>query len=134
MGAKVLSISDKLGKAERSELVDYLDHYRSMGNEWIKRQVIENDRIDILASILGYTLKPFHTAMLQFQFKHEESMILAFRGAGKSTMCTVVKAVHYLLKDPNLRIVIVSKTTSNASDFLIEIKEVFEHHAVFKDI
>ena len=31
-----------LKAAERPELVDYLGHVRSMGNEWIKRQVIEN--------------------------------------------------------------------------------------------
>lgn len=115
-----------LQEVERSELVDMLRHFRSMGNEWIRRQVLENDRVDILALVLGYELQPFHVAMLQFQHRVTDNLILAFRGAGKSTLCTITKAIWYLLKDPNLRIVIASKTTSNAGIFLREIRAQFE--------
>jgi phage terminase large subunit-like protein len=134
MTARILPIAAHLKSAERSELVGYYQHYRSMSNEWIKRQVIDNLRIDILANILDLEVKPFHLAMLQEQFKDKETLILAFRGAGKSTLCTVVKAIHYLLLDPDLRIVIVSKTTSNAETFLREIKQIYEGHERFKEI
>lgn len=124
----------KIHEAERSELVQLYRHYRSMSNEWLKRQILDNDRIDILAILLGYELQPFHVAMLQFQMRHTDNLILAFRGAGKSTLCTVTKCIWYLLKDPNLRIVIASKTTSNAETFLREIKMQFETNERLQEV
>lgn len=128
------TIAHRLPGAERSELVGYYEHVRSMSNEWIRRQVIDNLRIDILVAVLGLDVKPFHIKILQFQFQHAETMVLAFRGAGKSTTATVIKAVHYLLLDPNLRIVIASKTTSNAETFLREIKQIYETNERFIEI
>jgi len=116
-----------LAKAERSELLDIYEHYRSMSNEWLRRQVISSNRIDILAIvILGYQVEPFHLALMQYQFRHPESLQLVFRGAGKSTLCTITKSIHLLLKDPNLRILLASKTSGNAEGFLKEIKSHFE--------
>lgn len=135
--AKVASLSTKraLESADRSDLVTHYKHIRSMGNEWIKRQVIDNNRIDILAQVvLGLKLQPFHLAMLRYQFLHPESLQLAFRGAGKSTSCTITKTIHLLLKDPNLRILIASKTAQNASGFLKEIKNHFESNQLLAEI
>jgi predicted phage terminase large subunit-like protein len=115
------------GDVERSEIIGLYEHYRGMGNEWLRRQIIDNRRIDILAeAILGYTVQPFHRRMLQFQFHHPDNLQLVFRGAGKSTMCTITKCIWYLLADPNLRIVIASKTAANAEGFLKEVKTHFE--------
>lgn len=119
--------SKMLEKAERSQMVELYDHYKAMGNEWMRRQIIENDRIDILATvILGYQVEPFHMAMMVYQFQNPDSLQLAFRGAGKSTLCTIVKAIHLLLKNPNLRILIASKTSGHAEAMLKEIKSHFE--------
>jgi phage terminase large subunit-like protein len=118
-----------LETAERSELLQLYKHYKAMGNEWIRRQVIEHNRIDILATyVLGYELQPFHMMLLRFQFAHPDSLQLVFRGAGKTTICTVCKSIHYLLKNPNFRILLASKTTGNAKAFLKEIKGHFEHN------
>src|SRR5690606_33964645 len=87
-----------------------------------------------LASILGLHIEPFHLALWKFQFAHRENLILAFRGAGKSTTCTEVKIIHCLLLDPNLRVVIVSKTTTNAGMFLRNIKNIYETHERFREI
>jgi predicted phage terminase large subunit-like protein len=98
-----------------------------MEDEWIRRQVLENNRVDILAvAVLGLLVEPFHLALLQFQFAHPDNLQLVFRGAGKSTMCTVTKSIHMLLINPNLRILIASKTAQNAEGFLKEIKNHFE--------
>ena len=119
--------SKALEEAERSQLVDYYAHYKAMSNEWLKRQIIEHNRIDILMTgILGYQIQPFHLAMLRWQFVHPDNLQLAFRGAGKSTACTVSKSIHLLLKNPNLRILIASKTAGQAEAFLKEIKAHFE--------
>ncbi len=134
--AAILGKSAKRFKAaERSELVEYYQQYRAMGNEWLKRQIIDNNRIDILAvAILGYQVQPFHLALLRFQFEHPDSLQLVFRGAGKSTMCTITKVIHLLLKNPNLRILIASKTTTNAEAFLKEIKGHFEENERLAEI
>jgi len=106
-----------------------------MSNEWLRKQIIHNDRIDILAvAILGLTVKPFHLALMKFQFEHPDNLQLVFRGAGKSTVCTVTKCIHLLLKDPNLRILIASKTAQNAEGFLKEIKGQFESNARLAEI
>lgn len=115
--------------AGRDELLDIYQHYRSISNEILRRAIIEHDRIDLLATeVLGYQVQPFHLKMLQFQFEHPQSLQLAYRGAGKSTLCTVTKAIHYLLKDPNYRILLTSENVGNCKDFLREIKGHFEHN------
>lgn len=131
----VVPITQNLEKAERSELTATLDHCNKIRNEWIKRQVLENNRIDILATeVLGYQVEPFHLSMMKYQFEHPDSLQLAFRGAGKSTVCTITKTIHYLLKNPNLRILIVSKTSSAAEAFLKEIKAQFEDNDLLTEI
>lgn len=116
-----------LKSADHPELVDYYAHCRGMSNAWLRQQILEYDRIDILAAVvLGYEVQPFHLKLLQYQFEHPDNLMLVFRGAGKSTLCTVAKVIHLLLKDPNLRILIASKTAQNAEGFLKEIKNHFE--------
>jgi len=117
----------KIKNAERSELLEYYGFSISLYNQWLKKQIIENNRIDLLATeILGYIVKPFHFSMMKFQFLHPNNLQLVYRGSGKTSICTVTKSVHVLLKDPNLRILIASKTTGNAESFLKEIKAHFE--------
>lgn len=131
---KITPVKD-LNKAERSELIQYHERYHGVSNEWIKRQVLQNNRIDILATeVLGYEIHPHHMALLQFQFAHPDNLQLVFRGAGKSTVCTITKAIHLLLKNPNLRIVIASKTSGNAKGFLKEIKGHFEENERLAEI
>ena len=74
-----------LDKVEREDLISTLEQTAKLKDEWLRRQIIDNNRIDILAEqVLGYTIKPFHLKMMQFQFKHPHTLQLAFRGAGKS--------------------------------------------------
>jgi phage terminase large subunit-like protein len=130
-----LTSSKRLEKAERSELIEIHDHYGKVSNEWIKRQVLQNNRIDILATeVLGYVIKPFHFSIQRFQFQHPQSLQLAFRGSGKSTTCTITKCIHLLLKDPNLRILIASKTATNAEGFLKAIRTQFEENEKLAEI
>jgi phage terminase large subunit-like protein len=115
-------------KADVHELAAYYKQCREMSNEWIRRQVLVNNRIDILSTaVLGLEVQPFHQGMLQFQFRHRlNNLQLAPRGAGKSTLCTEVKCIHLLLKDPNLRILLASKTAQNAEGFLRGVKNHIE--------
>ncbi len=124
-----------LEQAERSQLIDYYDNVRGMKNEWLRRQILEHNRIDLLATeVLDYQLRPFHLRMAQWQFKHPNNLQMTYRGAGKSTICTVTKSIHLLLKNPNLRQVIVSKTLKNSQGFLKEIKKHFESNTKLAEI
>lgn len=124
-----------LDEAERSELVEYYEHARAMGNEWLYRKIVDENRIDILAvAVLGYEVKPFHLALIKWQLNHPDSLQLVFRGAGKTTTCTVTKAIHLLCKDRNLRILLASKTVSNAESFLAQIKAHLENNELLISI
>lgn len=124
---KLISLADaaavKLDKADRPQLLDTLQSYADYRDEWLRRQIVDHNRIDILAQeILGYTIKPFHLAMMRFQFLHPDSLQLAPRGFGKSTVCTVTKVIHLLCCNRDLRILLASKTKGNAENFLKEVK------------
>ena len=136
--SSVVSLLDNrraLEEADRDQLVDMYSHYRMMSNEMIKRAVIERNRIDILATeVLGYEVEPFHMSMIRYQLENPVNLILVYRGAGKSTICTVVKTIHLLLKNPNLRILFASKSTTNSKSFLKEVKSHFESNERFTEI
>lgn len=88
--------------------------------------VEQNLGVVLLAKLLGYVVKSFHKEMLLFQYQHPDSLQLAYRGSGKTTLCTVTKAIHLLLVDPNLRILLASDIKEDAKGFLREIKPHFE--------
>ena len=135
--AAVTSIPTRkaLMSADRLELVEFYKHCRQMGNEWLRRQILKNNRIDILAGVvLQLDVRPFHVDLMKFQFAHPDNLQLCFRGAGKSTTCTITKSIHLLLKDPDLRILIASKTAQNAEGFLKEIKNHLESNQLLIEL
>lgn len=138
-GAEVIPLirgaAKKLERLERSQLVTVLEQYRTASNEWLRRMVIEKNRIDILASvILGYEVKPFHIAMLRWQFLHPESLQLSFRGGGKTTCCTTARAIFYFCKNRDFRLVLGSESKGNAAGFLREIKGHFENNEKLQEV
>lgn len=128
---QLISLADaqagKLDKADRPQLLEILASCQSYRDEWLRRQIVCYNRIDILATeILGYVVEPFHLSMMRFQFAHPISLQLAPRGMGKSTICTITKIIHMLCCNRDLRILIASKTKGNAENFLKEIKSHLE--------
>jgi phage terminase large subunit-like protein len=125
-----------LGTANRTQLLQLLEQTKETRTEWIRRMVIQHNRIDILAEmVLGYTIAPrLHRRILLHQLRHKKSLTLIYRGAGKTTVGTITKAIHLILQDPNVRILITSKTAKNAEDFLKEIKGHFEANERFREI
>lgn len=125
----------KLRTAERSKLISLYDEYRGMRHETLRRLIIDHDRIDLLATqVLGYKITPMHLAMLQWQFLHRDNLQLCFRGAGKSTSCTITKSIHMIIKDRDVRILLASKTRTQAERFLKEIKGHLESNELLIEI
>lgn len=83
-----------------------------------------------LAGVLGLDVRWFHKSWLTFCMSHPKHVLEAPRGFGKSTICTTVYVIWRLLRDPNVRILIVSKTETQASRFLQEIRGHLEQNAV----
>lgn len=125
-----------LAVAKRGQLLQLLDESKQIRNEWVRRMVVQHNRIDILAeAVLGYTVAPkLHQRIIVHQASHRKTLTLVYRGAGKTTTGTICKAIHYIVCDPNVRILIASKTAKNAEDFLKEIKGHFEGNERFREI
>ena len=119
----------------RDDLIRLYNRNQALFNEWVRRMVIQGRRVDILAEVvLGYKVAPVHRAMLLHQATHPESLLLVFRGAGKTTMCTIAWSIFLILLNRNVRILIASKTHANAIDFLKEIKRHFESNERLREI
>jgi len=112
------------------EMGEALAKLRALRRETVQKEVLENGRMELLAShVLGYEVRPFHLAMIRFQSAWEDSCLqLAPRGYGKTTILTITKAVHEIIKNPNVRILIASNTQLQSEVFLREIKFHLEHN------
>lgn len=102
---------------------------------WMKDEVIKNGNIRLLIEqILGYNIGYVHNRMIDFQNENSSGLILAFRGSGKTTISTISRIIFLILRNPNLRILLSSKTTDNAILFLKEIKYHFKENERFKSV
>jgi hypothetical protein len=72
--------------------------------------------------VLGYEFHDFHRRWFDFQLENRQTLILAPRGHGKSTICTVAYSLYRLLRDPDARILIVSNTSDQADALSGEIR------------
>lgn len=74
------------------------------------------------------TLQPLHTNIIHNVSDNQASMDLAPRGHGKSTIGDVDFCITKVLRNPDIRIMIGSKTQTQASAFLKEIRTHFEQN------
>jgi len=120
---------------ERQTAIDQFKKLKLTEKHWLRDQIINHSRIDLLMKeVLGYDkLQDFHILM----YYHRESssvriedqlwhLGLAPRGGGKSTILTISSIILDILQNPNIRILIASKTDTNAIGFLREIKQKLE--------
>ena len=120
---------------ERAELAILLKEQRTLKNELIKKLVIDEGRIDILTTeVLGYYIKPFHRKIMKHQYGRKKSITLAPRDSGKSTICDFTKIIFEILRNPNIRIGLISNTQTQAEGFLKEIKNHLQGNATLIEI
>lgn len=74
------------------------------------------------------SLQPLHASIIHNVSDNQASMDLAPRGHGKSTIGDVDFCITKLLRNPDIRIMIGSKTQTQASAFLKEIRTHFEQN------
>jgi len=85
-----------------------------------------------VTDVLGYQLRDFHEDWFRHQDENQQTLLLAPRGHGKSTICNAAFVLWRLVNNRNLRILIVSKTGRQAELFLDEIKQHMEKNPVFR--
>lgn len=74
------------------------------------------------------SLQPLHASIIHSVSDNQASMDLAPRGHGKSTIGDVDFCITKVLRNPDIRIMIGSKTQTQASAFLKEIRTHFEQN------
>lgn len=74
------------------------------------------------------TLQPLHASLINNISENLSSMDLAPRGFGKSTIGDVDYCITRVLRDPDVRIMIGSKTQTQAEAFLKEVRAHFEQN------
>lgn len=122
-------------RLERDALIDEQTIIDEEGLIWLRKQILENERLDLLSEhVLGLKCQPFHKAMQRFALRNQHSLQLVFRGAGKTTMVTVALAVYYIIKNRDVRILIVSKSHSFAKKILKEIKGHLESNELLIEL
>lgn len=117
------------------DLVRTVASLRAVRRETVRRFVLEDGRLDVLAShVLGYEVRPFHARMIAFQSAALDACLqLAPRGFGKSTVLTIARAIFEIVRDPNIRILIASNTQHQADVFLREIKSHLQSNLRLKE-
>ena len=129
--AQVISESNIKDFHKRKGMEDELKKKRVIRNKFLRDQILKRNRMDLLMKeVLGYQVEDFH----QLMFTHREKcywsigdqqwhLALAPRGGGKTTIMTISSVIMDILQNPNIRILIASKTDSNAVEMLSEIKK-----------
>ena len=114
---------------------DTVRQTRQLRYDQIRELVTVHRRFDVLAKyVLGYDPQPHHVAMLAFQDETPEGMILGFRGAAKTTYCTIARSIGEILCNPDVRILFASDAADQAKTFLREVKQHFESNETLRDI
>jgi hypothetical protein len=96
-------------------------------------QALNNIRY-FIEEVLGYQLTGFHSEWFLSQLQSRETLILAPRGHGKSTICTICFSIWRIIHAPDIRILIVSNTASQAESFLREIRTQLTQNEVLLSI
>jgi len=118
--------------ARRDSLIGSIQQIDTARKEYIKRLILEEDRLDVLMRLVGYRSPSHQMALNAFFEGRQFGIVLAPRGSGKSTSCNVCYAVMRALQNRDLRVLIASRTTEQAKAFLFEIKSVLKNEALIE--
>ena len=125
---------DRFVRADREQLIEALRGIKESRESLIRRAVMSR-RDDILARVLGYEVVPgLHDRMIWHEIRHRKSLLLVFRGSGKTTVTTVTRTIADLIRNRDLGILIASKSHQNAKDMLKTIKTHLETNEDLRSI
>lgn len=82
--------------------------------------------------VLGYIVQPCHYRWGKFQMNRKRSLVLAPRDHGKSQILTVSYVIWRVIKNPNIRILIVSNSAAASAKMMNGIKSHFESNTILR--
>ena len=89
---------------------------------------------ELITALLKLQLKDFHYNWFNFQLKNKKTLILAARGHGKTLICNIAFCIYKIIENPDIRILITSKTETQAKSFLGKIKKELNNNTIFKEL
>lgn len=97
----------------------------------MKRMIEHGDLLTACILVFTHLMKarltPFHLSLLKFTVANiESSLVLAGRGLGKSYARNTCLTVTLMLRDPNIRIAVVTQTMKQSKRFINDLKMIFE--------
>jgi predicted phage terminase large subunit-like protein len=125
---------------KRERLLARLAEAREQKCRYVRDAVIGHGRLDVLCRhVLGYPhFEDFHRRMIEFQEARDKALILAFRGAWKTSYLTIARSILEALRDPDTTILLASSSHDGAKKFLRAVKNQFtgnqEFRAIFGDL
>jgi len=114
--------------SDEQALIDkQLDMVMCQGADVQRRLVLEDRRLDVFCRIIGFEVTPFHMGLIKILDRARRKgrwwrLWLAPRGFGKSTVLTIADCMMQAELDPNIRIMIGSRTKDQAAGILEGIK------------
>lgn len=89
---------------------------------------LQFESIAKLADILDLEVRDQHAEIIRHQNRtqfgsRKADLTLAYRGLGKSTIGTIVRAIAYVIRNPKIRILFASDTTESAESFHDEVQQ-----------
>lgn len=102
----------------------------------LRELVLDDERLDVFCKFIlmpPFEMQEFHKEMIEFQSAIQEGMILAWRGAAKTTFLTIARCIYEIIKNPNIRILLVSDAEGQAKTFLRSIKSHFTRNELLKE-
>lgn len=114
-------------RTKKRKTIAKLRRTRDIRNKHIRKLILVDRRIDVLAKLAGYRFDPFHDALWDHYEEHDTEMALGPRGWGKTTTDTILPICLEVLIDRNVRILLGSETVTQAEDFLLEAKAILTH-------
>jgi predicted phage terminase large subunit-like protein len=86
-----------------------------------------------MARLLGNEVAAVHERMAEAAL-HQRSLVLAPRGFGKSTLLSVVRSISEIVRNPDVRILLVSNVQAQAEAFVREIRSHLEQNHLLRGI
>ena len=86
-----------------------------------------------MACLLGYDVAAVHEIMAS-SIHASRSLVLAPRGFGKSTLLSAVRCIFEIVRNPDIRILLVSNTRAQAEAFIREVRGNFEQNRIFQRV
>lgn len=85
----------------------------------------------LLMQTIGYRTDAYHRKIIRHQNltaygERDSDLTLGFRGGGKSTGGTIVRAIKYAIDDPNVRILFASDTAGASERMLKEVRIILQ--------